>query len=269
MLLNSTSEDRLTANMTVQVSNLVKSYVDKKRGQVEAVKAVSFTANAGTVLGLLGLNGAGKTTTLRVICTILRPTGGSVLVNGFDVLKEADQVRSQLGYLPADTSLPTNITPREVLQFYGRLCKYPQNKLRSRVEQVIELLEMQTFADAYCQRLSTGQKRKVAFARAIVHDPPVLIFDEPSANLDVVTAVKIRELLRALRGENKCILLSTHNMTEAEKLCDDIVVIHDGRVMATGSLAQLRAAEGDRNLEEIFVSIASGNTERDYNSNSV
>lgn len=244
--------------MTVVVKNLAKSYSDKKRGKVEAVKDVSFTAPSGAVFGLLGLNGAGKTTTMRIICTILRPSGGSVLVNGFDVEHEADQVRRQLGYLPAETSVPTNVTAREVLQFYGELCKFPREKLKTRIDYVIELLEMQSFADAYCQKLSTGQQRKVCFGRAIIHDPPVMVFDEPTANLDVLTAVKIRELLQNLKGENKCILLSTHNMTEAEKLCDEIVLIHDGLVMATGTLSELRAAEGDKNLEEIFVSIASG-----------
>jgi sodium transport system ATP-binding protein len=242
--------------MTLQLKELTKQfYNEAKKEELLAVNAVTLDCQPGEIFGLLGPNGAGKTTTLRMIATILRPTSGTATVCGFDISKEAKEVRRSLGYLSAETGLYERLTPREILFYFGRLSHYPETQLKDRVQSVIDLLDMSEFADTRCEKLSTGTRQKVSVARSIVHDPPVMIFDEPTSGLDVLTIRAMQQFIIKCKEQGKCILMSTHIMSEAEKLCDRIGIIHRGRLLAIGTLEQLRIETAQHYLEDIFISI--------------
>ncbi|MGE5486441.1 MAG: ABC transporter ATP-binding protein [bacterium] len=239
----------------IQVSGLTKTFTDKKRGTFRAVDNVSFEVRDGEIFGLLGPNGAGKTTTLRMLATVIRPTEGSIKVGGVDVREDPAGVRRQIGFLSADMGLYHRLTPRETLMFFGELNDIRGAELKRRISAAIETLGIGKFADTQVDKLSTGMRQKVAIARTLVHDPPVLILDEPTAGLDLPTARAIEEFVLDARRSGKCIVLSTHVMEEAEYLCDRIAVIHDGRLKITGSMADLRAATGKSRLREIFLTL--------------
>lgn len=238
---------------TVSVKALTKTYVDEGRGEVRAVEGIDFACRAGEIFGLLGANGAGKTTTLRMLATLLKPSGGSASVMGFDILAQPENVRRSLGFYSASTALYPRLTARETLAFFARLNGYPESGLGKRVEDLIERFGIAAYADSRIDKLSQGMKQKVSIARTIVHDPPVLIFDEPTVGLDILNALSMQKVLAELRGEGKTLIFSTHIMSEAERLCDRIAIIHGGRIHACGSLEQLREATGQRYLEDIFV----------------
>lgn len=238
--------------MTVSVRNLVKRF-KSGRSVTDAVQNVSFDCAPGTIFGLLGLNGAGKTSILRIVCTVLGADAGSVCIMGFDVRSMKIEVRKRIGFLPADAGLYENLTPREILTYYARLYKYPEEELNERVDKVIAMVGIQEFADKRTKGFSSGMKQKVCLARSVVHDPPVMIFDEPTNSLDVVTRRSVHNFMRQCRNEGKCVILSTHIMSEAEKLCDDLVILHKGRVLADGSLNQIRTEYGLTDLEDIFI----------------
>jgi sodium transport system ATP-binding protein len=239
----------------IQVSEIAKTFHDSKRGTRHAVNGVSFEVRAGEVFGLLGPNGAGKTTTLRLLATLLKPSGGTASVAGFDIIREPARVRSKIGFLSGDMGLYGRLTPREILDFFGRINGMNGQQLRSRREELIQLFGMESFADVRGDKLSTGMKQKTAIARTMLHDPPVLILDEPTSGLDVPTARTIEAYVRDARRAGKCILYSTHVMEEAEYLCDRIAVIHDGRIKITGTMEQLRAATGKHRLREVFLDL--------------
>ncbi len=220
---------------------------------MRAVNGVSFQCRPGQVYGLLGANGAGKTTTLRMLATLLEPSAGSARVAGHDVRQDSSAVRSHIGFLSAATALYGRLTAREMTEYFGRLHGIDGPKLRARVEEVFRRLEID-FADRRCDTLSTGMKQKVSIARTLVHDPPVMIFDEPTLGLDVMTARAIVAFIRECRAQGKTVLFSTHVMSEAEKLCDVIGIIHQGRLLAEGTLDDLRNRYQQHDLEEIFVS---------------
>lgn len=236
----------------IEAENLSKHFRDPRRGLVHAVDGVTFRCEPGQVYGLLGANGAGKTTTLRMLATILEPTGGTARVAGHDIRLASQAVRSSIGFLSAATALYGRLTAREMTEYFGRLHGLRGQTLRRRVEAVFERLGID-FGDRRCEALSTGMKQKVSIARTLVHDPPVMIFDEPTLGLDVMTARTIVAFIRECRDHGKTVLFSTHVMTEAEKLCDTIGIIHQGRLLAEGPLAALRVRYQQRNLEEIFV----------------
>lgn len=239
--------------MSIVVRNLQKQFLDKKHGNIKAVDDVSFQCLPGSIFGLLGLNGAGKTTILRIVCTVIKADSGQVSVSGFDVNSQSAEVRKNIGFLPAESGVYHFLTPREILAYYARLCKYPENKVKERVDEVIESLGMVEYADKYAKGLSSGMKQKICLARAIIHDPPVIIFDEPTNSLDVITRVSVHEFIAQRRSEGKTVILSTHIMSEAEKLCDQIGILHKGRLLALGTLEQLRETTGLTNLEDIFI----------------
>jgi sodium transport system ATP-binding protein len=241
--------------MGIDLSNVSKIFSDKRRGDVLALDDLNFTIPNGSVFGLLGLNGAGKTTTLRIICTLLKPQRGSVTVNGYDTCYQSEKVREQIGFLPSESSVYQRFSPREVFTYFARLCKYPEKRIRGRVDEVVELLAMQEFANSHCGKLSAGMKRKVALGRSIIHDPSVLILDEPTANLDVPTTLAVHRIVQDFRKQGKCILLSTHSMAEAEKLSDKIGIISKGRLVLNGRLDHLREATTMSTLEEIFMTV--------------
>ncbi len=226
---------------------------DRKRGEIRAVDAVSFTCQPGLIYGLLGANGAGKTTTLRLLATILQPTDGTARVAGFDIIEQPEKVRASVGFLSTATALYGRLTARETVEYFGRLNGLNGRRLRQRTDELFALLDIHEFAEQRCDKLSTGMKQKVSIARTLVHDPPVMIFDEPTVGLDVMTARTIVAFIRDCRTRGKTVIFSTHVMSEAEKLCDTIGIIHNGKLLQEGTLAELRRRTGLDDLEDIFV----------------
>jgi sodium transport system ATP-binding protein len=239
----------------IQVQELSKTFNDPKRGTRNAVDHVSFEVRAGEVFGLLGPNGAGKTTTLRLIGTLLKPSGGTAIVNGFDLNREPGKVREQIGFLSGDMGLYPRLTPREILDFFGKINGMDAAQRSQRMNQLFQKFEMQSFADVRTDKLSTGMKQKTAIARTMLHNPPILILDEPTSGLDVPTARMVEASIVEAKQAGKCIIYSTHVMEEAEYLCDRICVISDGRVKMIGTMDQLRAATGKQRLREIFLEL--------------
>ncbi|BET69105.1 ATP-binding cassette domain-containing protein [Opitutales bacterium ASA1] len=216
---------------------------------------MSFTARPGRILGLLGANGAGKTTTLRMIATLLAPTSGTAIVAGHDVREEPRIVREKIGFLTGSTALYGRLTAREMVEYFGRLHGLDGTALRSRVDEIFAELEMNAFADGRCDKLSTGQKQRVSIARAIVHRPEVMIFDEPTTGLDVMTSRTIMRFIEKCRAEGRTVVFSTHIMSEVERLCDEIAVVHEGRIVASGTVDELRARTGRSALEAVFLEL--------------
>jgi sodium transport system ATP-binding protein len=241
----------------IQVDNLRKSFRDLRRGLVHAVDGVSFEARPGEIFGLLGPNGAGKTTTMRILCTVLRPTGGTARVAGYDVLTQASQVRQHIGFMSANTAIYDRMSAWEMVGYFGRLYGLTEERLRERLETVFATLHMNDFRDLLGAKMSTGMRQKVSIARAIVHDPPVLIFDEPTAGLDVLVARAVLQSIEQLRALGKCILFSTHIMREVERLCDRVAIVSKGRVQACGTLDELRRRHGENDVEELFFRLVS------------
>ena len=246
----------------IEARNLTKIFMDKKRGAVRAVDGVSFRCEPGRVYGLLGANGAGKTTTLRMLATLLAPTSGSATVAGYDVTAQPEEARANLGFLSTATALYGRLTAREFVEYFGRLHGLSEDELQRRLAALFARLEMNEFHDRRCEKLSTGMKQKTSIARVLIHDPQVMIFDEPTIGLDVMASRTIVSFIRECRDRGKTVIFSTHVMSEVEKLCDRIGIIHAGRLLAEGTLDDLRARTGLRDLEEIFVRIANGAEER-------
>jgi sodium transport system ATP-binding protein len=228
--------------------NLVKRY-----DGVTAVDGLSLGVRAGEVVGLLGPNGAGKTTTLRMLAGILAPSSGRVLVGGIDVAARPLEAKQRIGFLSGDTQLYQRLTPREVLHYFGTLYSMDPARLARRVEALIESLEMSAFAGRPCGTLSAGQKQRANIARAFLHEPSVLILDEPTTALDVISGRFIVEAIRRERALGRAILFSTHIMSEAEYLCDRIALIHEGRLVDDGPLPELLARAGCSNLTDAFL----------------
>src|SRR3984893_17085431 len=233
----------------IEAQGLVKRFRDKKRGEVRAVDQVSFRCRPGEIFGLLGANGAGKTTTLRMLATILPPPKATAAVAGYDVRKEPQKVRASVGFLSTATALYGRLSAQEMVEYFGRLHGLDEPTLRQRISAIFERLEMNDFRDRRCDKLSNGMKQKVSIARTLVHDPSVMIFDEPTVGLDVMAARTIVSFIRECRNSGKTVIFSTHVMSEAEKLCDHIGIIHNGRLLAEGTLADLRQRYGKKDLE--------------------
>jgi len=217
------------------------------------LRGISLEANAGEIFGLLGPNGAGKTTTLRVICTLLSPDAGSVNVLGFDTRTAPEDVRRRVGVVTADIGVYPRLSARENITYFAQLSGVPDRDVKQRVDAVVDRLSMAAFANQRADSLSSGQKQKVAIGRAIVHDPEVLMFDEPTSNLDVLASREIREFMVESRGRGRCVIFSTHVLHDAERLCDRVTILHEGNVVATGSTAEVRGAH--RDLEDAFLEL--------------
>ncbi|HSZ19708.1 MAG TPA: ATP-binding cassette domain-containing protein [Candidatus Acidoferrum sp.] len=239
----------------IEAHHLVKRFRDRKRGTVRAVNGVSFCCRPGEIYGLLGANGAGKTTTLRMLATILAPSEGTATVAGYDVVKDPQTVRSRVGFLSTATALYGRLSAQEMVEYFGRLHGLDESTLRRRIDDIFTRLEMNDFRDRRCDKLSTGMKQKVSIARTLVHDPSVMIFDEPTVGLDVMAARTIVGFIRECRDHGKTVVFSTHVMSEVEKLCDHIGIIHDGKLLAEGTLPDLRARYGIQDLETLFVRV--------------
>jgi sodium transport system ATP-binding protein len=238
----------------IEIRDLRKSF-KAKTGTVTAVDGVSFSARDGEITGLLGPNGAGKTTTLRMLYTLMTPDAGQVLVDGVDVARDAQAVRRNLGVLPDARGVYKRLSARENIAYFGRLHGMDETVIAKRGDELIAALDMADFADRRTEGFSQGQRTKTAIARALVHQPRNVILDEPTNGLDVMTTRAMRGFLRRLREEGRCVLFSSHIMQEVAALCDRIVVIAKGRVVAQGSADELRAQAGEDNLEDAFVKI--------------
>jgi len=239
----------------IEARGLTKIFQDKKRGEIRAVDHVTFTCRPGQVYGLLGANGAGKTTTLRMLATILEPTDGTAVVCGYDVIDEPEKVRSNVGFLSTATALYPRLTSQEMVEYFGRLNGLDEATLKSRIDEIFSRLDMHSFRDRRCDKLSTGMKQKTSIARTLIHDPQVMIFDEPTLGLDIMTARTIIQFIRECRDRGKTVIFSTHVMSEVEKLCDVIGIIQSGKLLAEGPIPELRGRYHEQDLEEIFVKI--------------
>jgi sodium transport system ATP-binding protein len=233
----------------------------KQFGAVRALDGVSFAAADGKITGLLGPNGAGKSTCLRILSTVLSPDQGRARIGGMDLAASALEARRLFGVLPHNSGLYPQLTGRENIEYYGRLHGLSETTLAARVDALIERLELGTIANRKAKGFSQGERTKIALARALVHDPQHLLLDEPTSGLDVMATRHLRDWLRELRGQGRCVLLSSHVMQEVEALVDELVIIAAGRVTLTGSPAELRQRFPGLSLEEIFVEAVRG-TER-------
>jgi len=235
--------------LLVEARNLQKRF-----RTYHAVRGVSFSCYAGEVFGLLGPNGAGKTTTIRMLTTILRPTSGTARVAGRDVVREAEEVRGSIGVLPENAGVYGRLTGREVIRYAGQLYGLAPDVLERRIVEIADALELTEHLDRLTDTFSKGMKQKINVARALIHDPPVVFLDEPTSGLDVISARSVRDFVLRFKAEGRCVILSTHMMEEAERLCDRVAIIAGGRIRAEGDLAALKAETG-KDLEDIFMSM--------------
>jgi len=234
----------------IQVEGLSKSF-----GKVKAVQNVSFSASDGQITGLLGPNGAGKSTTLRMLYTLLKPDQGTARIDGFDVTETPLEVQSHIGVLSDAQGLYPRLTTRENIRYFGRLHGLSDEKLEQQIDQLLEMLDMRPIADRKTEGFSTGERLKVAIARALVHNPGNVLLDEPTNGLDVKSTRAMRQVIRRLREAGKCILLTSHIMQEVTALCDHIVIISGGIVSAQGSPSELLQKTGKDNLEDAFIEV--------------
>lgn len=237
----------------VVAENLVKEFPTPSGGSKRAVDGLTFRVGAGEIYGLLGPNGAGKTTTLRMLSGLMVPTGGTARLAGFDVGTQPNEVKRILGFLTANTGLYQRLNARELIVYFAELHGMARRVATARADELIARLNIADFAELRCGALSTGQKQRVNIARALVADPPVLIMDEPTLGLDVLSNRVILNFITKQRDEGKTIILSTHYLDEAETMCDQIGLLHDGRLVAEGDIESLRAATGQQRLSNIFL----------------
>lgn len=241
------------SEIAVRASGLGKTYRDASGNSVIGCQNIEFEARFGTIFGVLGTNGAGKTTTLRMLATMISPTQGSAEVAGFDLTQAPQEVRRNIGFLSATTGIYGRLTSREMLHYFAALHGFEQSTATRRIAEIADILDLHDFLDRRCEKLSTGQRQRVSIGRTILHDPPVLIFDEPTSGLDILAASQIVQFMRSSRERGKCVLLSTHVMREAELLCDEMILIHQGEVKERGSVAELQQRHGSLQLEVVFL----------------
>jgi sodium transport system ATP-binding protein len=239
----------------VEILGLSKSF--KK---ITAVDNIKFRVNKGEIVGLLGENGAGKTTTLRMVATMLKPTGGTVTVNGYDIIKDASKVRGEIGILfGGEVGLYDRLTARENIKYFAELNGMNKKDTEQSIEYLIEMLDMKEYIDRRVGKFSRGMKQKVAIARSIVHKPSVMLFDEPTSGLDVTAARIVQDFILKCKEDNKAIVFSSHSMNEVERLCDRIVIIHKGKILEEGTVEELKKKYSNDNMEEIFMQLVGDN----------
>ena len=237
----------------IRVDSLSKVFPDPDGTEKKAVAHVSFHVRRGEIYGLLGPNGAGKTTTLRMVSGLLRPTGGSVIIDGVDVTADPNHVKRSIGFLTANTGLYSRLSALEVLEYFAALYDMPPETARLRIEQLIQMLDMEGFARKRCGALSTGQKQRTNIARALIADPPILVLDEPTLGLDVISNRLILRFVEEQSRAGKAVLLSTHALDEIERMCGRIGLIHRGELVAEGTLNQLYDLTGHQRLSDVFL----------------
>lgn len=239
----------------VRTNQLTKHFEDGKAGKVHAVQSVTLEAKPGQVTGILGVNGAGKTTLLRMLSTVLTPTSGNAEVAGYDVQTHPTEVRRSIGFMSNSTALYGRLTAREMVRFFGELYGLSGESLTKSMNTIMERLDMGSFADRLCDKLSTGQKQRVSIARTVLHNPPVLFFDEPTAGLDVVSSQTVMQFIEEMRGEGKTVVYCTHIMSEVERLCDRVFVVHNGELKGDGTVNELREQTGETSIERAFLTL--------------
>ena len=241
----------------IHVQHLTKTYEDLQRGRFVAVDGISFTVRKGEIFGLLGPNGAGKTTVLRILSTVLEPTDGIATVAGYDVVRDSAEVRRHIGFVSNNTAIYDRMTAWEMVEYFGRLHGMKSDQLQDRLDALFAQLRMDDFRDVPGAKMSTGMKQKVSIARAMIHDPPVLVFDEATLGLDVLVARNLLAVIRSLREAGKCLIFSTHIMSEVERLCDRIAIMYRGKILDNGSLEELRDRHREDDFEELFFGLLS------------
>jgi ABC-2 type transport system ATP-binding protein/sodium transport system ATP-binding protein len=240
----------------IQVDRLTRRFRLPDGGEVLAVDELSFHAGAGEVYGLLGPNGAGKTTTLRMLLGLLRPTSGRATIAGYDSSVAPDEVKRRVGLVSANVGIYPHLSVREMLLFFADLYGVDQEAARDELYRLTHLLGLSELVNRRCGTLSTGQRQRLNLARALIHRPPVLLLDEPTHGLDVLGSQVVAEFVTHLRGEGKAVILTTHRLDEAERLCDRFGLLHRGKLIQTGSLQELREATGCAGLVEMFLKLA-------------
>ena len=241
----------------IHVQHLTKAYDDLRRGKFLAVNGISLSVRPGEIFGLLGPNGAGKTTVLRILSTVLRPTSGIATIDGYDVTAEPARVRRRIGFVSNNTAIYERMTATEMVSYFGRLHGLSGRQLEQRIDSLFDQLRMNDFRDVQGGKMSTGMRQKVSIARAMIHDPPVLIFDEATLGLDVLVARNLLNVIRDLRAAGKCLIFSTHIMSEVERLCDRIAIMHRGKILDSGSLDELTDRHQEDDFEELFFGLLS------------
>lgn len=236
----------------IHVRKLTKTYDEINAKPFTALGGISFDAMPGQIYGLLGPNGAGKTTALRILSTVLKPTTGSAVINGFEVTENPEQIRHQIGFVSTNTAIYDRMTAWEMVHYFGRLYGMEPDDLQRRMEALFERFQMNDIRNVLGSKMSTGMKQKVSIARAIIHDPPVLIFDEATSGLDILVAREVLSTVEQLRNQGKCIVFSSHIMTEISRLCDRVAIMNRGKILAEGTIAQLSAQYEEDDLEELF-----------------
>ncbi|MBN2064582.1 MAG: ATP-binding cassette domain-containing protein [Sedimentisphaerales bacterium] len=239
----------------ISICNITKTFYHSGGREVPAVRGVSFETAPGEIFGLLGPNGAGKTTLLRILAGIIAPDSGSCIVDGLDSREYPEAIRSRIGFLSGNTRLYKRMTAREVLFYFGRLNNMPDELIEKRIGQVSEILDMDSFLDRRCESFSTGQMQRAGIARVIIHDPKILILDEPTLGLDIMSSQAILDFIRNARQQGRTVIFSTHYMTEAEMLCDRIGLINNGELLTIGTRQALYQQTGKDNLQEAFLSL--------------
>lgn len=242
------------SNQVVIIDNVYKKFYAPKR-YIDAVNGISFDCHNGEIFGLLGTNGAGKTTLLRLLSSLMKPTSGRIEICGYNVEHNGQEVRRQIGVVSSNTQIYTKLTVKEAIQLHGMLHGMNKKAIKERYEELLSRLFLEAYTDTLVKNLSKGSQQKLCFACATIHNPNIYILDEPTSNLDILGARSVSEFILQSRNENKCIILSTHIMSEAEKLCDRIAVLHKGKMLAVGTLQELKDATKQKNLESIFFSL--------------
>lgn len=238
----------------IEIMELSKSFKD-----IKAVDQLTLNIESGEIFGLLGENGAGKTTTLRMLSTMLKPTAGNAIINKHDLLKKPELVRGSIGILfGGETGLYDRLTARENIEYFGLLNGMEKKQIKIRIEELTKKLGMEEYIDRRTGKFSKGMKQKVAIARSIVHNPPIMFFDEPTSGLDVTAIRVVQDFIKELQKEGKTVIFSSHSMSEVEKLCDRVGIINKGKLIAMGSLEELKTQQGTENLEEVFVQLIGG-----------
>ncbi len=237
----------------ISVNNVKKKFYDKKNGDFYAVNDVSFDVEKGEIFGLLGPNGAGKTTLLRMVATIMEQNEGAISVNGFDTLENPDGVKRSIGFLSGNTKLYKKLTPVETMRFFGQFYQIDKGEMERRINEIIDILDMESFKDRVVEKLSTGQVQKTSIARCMIHNPDIYILDEPTLGLDILTSRTIIDFIKSKKDEGKTVIFSTHYMEEADSLCDRIGLIHKGEIVACGSKEELQTLTGHESIRDIFL----------------
>lgn len=238
-----------------ELTRLQRKELNTKETKALAVDDISFVCKPGRVFSLLGPNGAGKTTTLRMISTIFKPTSGTIRIAGIDAVSQPQEARRKIGFLTGSTGLYARLTPVEMVRYFGDLYSIPKTQIEERMERLFSLLDMHEFAGKRIGKLSTGMKQKVSICRTMIHDPEVVVFDEPTSGLDVITAANIIQLIRDCKEQGKTVIFSSHIMSEVDLLCDDIAIIHKGKLLHSGTMEAFRSNMQSDSLTQEFINI--------------